>query len=158
MTELDIDLQLASEEPGIPDKTLFTNWVQAVLTDRNLDTAIMTIRIVDESEGQELNANYRDKHYPTNVLSFVFDLPPGVPEDEFSGHLGDLVICAPVVAKEALEQNKAVIDHWAHLVIHGTLHLIGFDHIEELEADKMELIETQILCKLDINDPYHIIK
>jgi probable rRNA maturation factor len=110
----------------------------------------LTLRIVDASESQQLNADYRDKNKPTNVLSFPFEAPEYIDMP----FLGDLVVCAIVVENEAKEQNKNISDHWAHLCIHGLLHLLGYDHIQEDEAEEMESIETSILAKLDIDDPY----
>ena len=97
------------------------------------------MRIVEEAESQELNGQYRGKDSPTNVLSFPFELPPGVPAEEMNFLLGDLVICAAVVASEAAQQNKDLYHHWAHMLIHGALHLLGFDHIESVEAEQMAL-------------------
>jgi probable rRNA maturation factor len=110
----------------------------------------VTLRIVDTIESRQLNLDYREKDKPTNVLSFAFE-PPEHIDMPF---LGDLVVCAAVVEKEAMEQNKQIIDHWTHLCIHGLLHLLGYDHINENEAQEMEGIETAILAKLNIDDPY----
>ena len=136
---------------------------RGVLRDR-LDEAELGIRIVDEVESAELNQTYRDKPGPTNVLSFPFempDLPEGFAtdeEDEISANLlGDLVICAPVVAREAAEQGKPEVVHWAHMVVHGMLHLLGYDHLEPAESAEMEEQERQILAGLGIVDPYAIV-
>ncbi|MGC9456687.1 MAG: rRNA maturation RNase YbeY [Halothiobacillaceae bacterium] len=110
----------------------------------------LTLRIVDEPEGRELNARWRDRDRATNVLSFPLDMPEHVDIP----YLGDLVICAPVVAREALEQGKALTAHWAHLCVHGTLHLLGHDHEQAEEADIMEALEVQILAVLGYPDPY----
>ena len=110
----------------------------------------ITVRVCDSCESQQLNKDYRGKDKPTNVLSFVFEAPAHIE----SPLLGDLVICAALVEREAIEQNKTVIDHWAHLCVHGLLHLLGYDHIEEEEALEMENLETQILAQLGIDDPY----
>ncbi|MFQ3249921.1 MAG: putative rRNA maturation factor [Glaciecola sp.] len=110
----------------------------------------LTLRIVDSEESQQLNADYRDKNKPTNVLSFPFEAPEHIDMP----FLGDLVVCAALVEKEAKEQNKLTINHWAHLCIHGLLHLLGYDHIEESEAQEMERIETAILERFNIDDPY----
>ena len=110
----------------------------------------LTIRVVDEEESQSLNSQYRGKDNPTNVLSFPFEAPAEIELDL----LGDLVICAPVVGKEATEQSKEEIAHWAHMVIHGTLHLQGYDHIEDEEAEAMEALEVKILSALGFPDPY----
>ena len=110
----------------------------------------MTVRIVDETESQQLNFDYREKDKPTNVLSFPFQCPPGIELPL----LGDLVICAGVVAQEATEQNKSLDAHWAHMVVHGSLHLLGFDHINDDDAAQMEAEEVTILQQLGFTNPY----
>nr|WP_256969536.1 rRNA maturation RNase YbeY [Crenothrix polyspora] len=127
-------------------------WVDSALEGIGHDTEIV-IRIVDEQESQALNEQYRHKQGPTNILSFPVDVPDGIELDL----LGDLVICAPVVAKEALEQQKALMDHWAHIVIHGVLHLLGYDHIDDSDADEMESKEIALLKQLHINNPYLLV-
>ena len=107
-------------------------------------------RITDAKTGRQLNRDFRGKDYATNVLSFPAEWPPGMR----SPMLGDLAICAPVVAREAREQGKAVRDHYAHMVIHGTLHLLGYDHIDEAEAERMETLETKLLAGIGIANPY----
>lgn len=146
---IDLDLQLASDANTIPDEAQFLLWVSAALSDRTTDSEI-TIRVVDETESQTLNREYRQKDKPTNVLSF----PAEVPEFIELPLLGDLVICAPVVEREAKEQRKRSNDHWAHMVIHGVLHLLGYDHIEDDEAEEMEALEIQRLNTLGIDSPY----
>jgi probable rRNA maturation factor len=151
MTEpsIELEVQRASGLASLPQTEDFERWARAALDD--IDRPIeLVIRIVDEPEGQELNQRYRGKENPTNVLSFTFDAPAGVGCD----HLGDLVLCAPVVVREAKEQGKLLNDHWAHLVIHGVLHLRGYDHQAEGEAKKMESREKTILQGLGIEDPY----
>lgn len=154
MTKVHIDLQVASDEKDLPQPPHFEQWVSAVLTaietEKPQATAEVSIRLVDKEESQTLNRDYRQKDKPTNVLSFPADIPDCIELPL----LGDLVICAPVVAQEACEQNKALADHWAHMVIHGTLHLLGFDHIEDDEADAMETLEIAILQELGIASPY----
>lgn len=108
------------------------------------------IRIVDADEGAALNERYRGKRGPTNVLSFPFAVPSGIP----NRLLGDLVICAPVVEREACEQGKSAEAHWAHMVVHGMLHLQGYDHVEEREAEIMEAREVEILSRLGVENPY----
>lgn len=144
-----IDLQVASESRSLPSEEQLTTWATAAVRDER-DEAEISIRIVDAEEGQELNNQWRQKDYATNVLSFPSDLPEelGLPL------LGDLVICAPVVEREADEQQKTLTSHWAHMVIHGTLHLLGYDHIEDDEAEAMEALETRIMKSLAFNDPY----
>ena len=146
---LTVDLQNACSASAIPPPTDFERWVAAALTDQR-EEAEVSIRLVDETESAALNFQYRHKNTPTNVLSFPADLPPelGLPL------LGDLVICADVVAREAQEQGKSATAHWAHMVIHGTLHLIGYDHIDESDAQTMEALEIDILEKLEFANPY----
>ncbi len=145
---LDLDLQLASEAADLPDRADFATWAELALEDE--PRRGLVIRLVDEAESRRLNRDYRGKDRPTNVLSFPFESPPGVPVE----HLGDLVICAPVVAREAAEQGKPPAHHWAHLVIHGVLHLRGFDHQTPEEAQHMEALERRLLARLGIPDPY----
>ena len=145
---LELDLQLATDASA-PSEAQFRQWCELALRQRSADSE-MTIRLVDEPEGRELNHTWRQKDYATNVLSFPFEAPPGIPMDL----LGDLAICAEVVTREATEQGKPLMDHWAHMVIHGTLHLIGFDHINEPDAVEMETLETELLASLNIADPY----
>lgn len=144
-----IDLQVVSKQQGLPSEADFKIWVVAALFEYK-QAAELTIRLVDEAEGTALNEQYRKRSGPTNVLSFPFEAPEGVELDL----LGDLVICAPVVMREAQEQEKTAQDHWAHLVVHGVLHLLGFDHIEASEAVEMESLEIKILKGLGISDPY----
>ncbi|MBV1930504.1 MAG: rRNA maturation RNase YbeY [Porticoccaceae bacterium] len=124
-------------------------WVEAAIADRK-DEAELSIRIVGTDEAAELNTQYRGKQGPTNVLSFPADLPEVVALPL----LGDIVLCAPLVLKEAREQGKSAQAHWAHLVIHGTLHLLGYDHIDKADAAQMEALETSILGSLNYPAPY----
>lgn len=145
-----IEIQAVFESAGQPDQQQIQLWVDAALEGYQHDTEIV-VRIVDEQESAELNEQYRHKSGPTNILSFPVDLPEGVELDL----LGDLVVCAPVLEKEALAQNKLLADHWAHIIVHGVLHLLGYDHIDETEAEQMESKEITILNKLNINNPYN---
>ncbi|MYM64661.1 rRNA maturation RNase YbeY [Pseudomaricurvus sp. HS19] len=145
--ELILDLQIASDCSDLPAEEQLQRWAAAAL---QKDEGEITVRIVDNAESQQLNSAYRGKDYPTNVLSFPADLPA---ELELP-LLGDLVICAPVVAAEAREQGKTAEAHWAHMVVHGTLHLQGYDHIDDRDADIMEALETQILVDLGYPPPY----
>jgi len=152
-----IDLQIACEQTKLPSKlpnqAQFQLWVDTALAtvSSNLEQEFeLTIRLVNNEESQQLNSQYRGKNKPTNVLSFPFEVPDGVELNL----LGDLIICIEVMKQEAEEQNKALFDHWAHLVVHGCLHLVGFDHISDSEALEMESIEITILAKLGINNPY----
>lgn len=145
-----IDIESNSQNQQIPALADIESWVSAALHSQDFETAEVSIYIVDEAEGQELNSQYRGKDYPTNVLSF----PADIAEEVGIPLLGDLVICAPVVEREAQEQNKALAAHWAHMLVHGTLHLIGFDHIDDDEAEQMESLETQIVTGLGYPAPY----
>ena len=146
-----LDLQLATEAKDLPDERQIQQWLDAAILPFQAEAEV-TVRIVDEAESQQLNFDYREKNKPTNVLSFPFECPPGIELPL----LGDLVICAQVVAKEAAEQNKTLSAHWAHMVVHGSLHLLGFDHINEEDATEMEAEEIQILAELGFADPYVI--
>ncbi len=149
----DVTVTYAAARKGVPSSASFRKWVAAALADRDAP-AEMAIRIVGADEGRKLNRTYRGKDYATNVLSFPAELPEGLPEDVELPLLGDLVICAEVVAREAAEQGKRPADHWAHLVVHGTLHLLGWDHEADDEAEAMEAREREILAGLGIADPY----
>ncbi|MEI6858430.1 MAG: rRNA maturation RNase YbeY [Shewanella sp.] len=147
--KLNLDLQVAIESKSLPSQADFELWVRITLRD-TMTQAELTIRIVDEAESQNLNSCYRGKNKPTNVLSFPFEAPPQIDIPL----LGDLIICAPVVELEARQQNKSLQTHWAHMVVHGCLHLIGYDHIQDAEAEKMESLETQLIESLGFNNPY----
>lgn len=147
---LTLDIQHACDTPNTPAPANMKAWATAALNGHR-EHAEMTIRIVDEAEGAELNLTYRGKRGPTNVLSFPFEPPPGIDDLEL---IGDLVICAPVVEREAIEQGKALAAHWAHMVVHGTLHLLGYDHLTEGQATEMEALETDILLGLGFSAPY----
>jgi probable rRNA maturation factor len=147
---LELDLQVASKADNIPSETQLRLWCEMGLRQRTADSE-MTIRLVDETEGRELNHTWRHKDYATNVLSFPADVPDELLDIPL---LGDLVICVPVVARESVEQGKALDAHWAHLVIHGCLHLLGYDHIDDDEAEEMEALERQLLAQLGYPDPY----
>lgn len=150
MTAL-IDYQLATQATSVPDLAQLECWVTAVLEQHPQESRHeVTIRIVDADESRALNADYRGKDKPTNVLSFPFEAPPGIELPL----LGDLVICQNVVAQEAQQQQKPLMQHYTHMVIHGTLHLLGYDHIEDDEAEAMEQLERLLLARFDIPDPY----
>jgi probable rRNA maturation factor len=145
----EIEIQTIYESPGQPDQQQIQLWVDTALAGFDQDTEIV-VRIVDEQESAQLNEQYRHKSGPTNILSFPVELPEGIELNL----LGDLVVCAPVLEKEAREQNKPLADHWAHIIIHGVLHLLGYDHLEDEEAELMENKEIAILNQLTINNPY----
>ena len=147
--KLELDLQTATEVETLPATEAFEGWVQRALEGRR-EAAELTIRLVDEEESQRLNREYRGKDRPTNVLSFPADLPSVIE----SPLLGDLVICAPVVMQEAQQQNKTAEAHWAHMVVHGVLHLLGYDHQNEQEAAEMEQTEAVLLGEMGFSDPY----
>jgi probable rRNA maturation factor len=148
MSELTVDLQNVYTGEGVPAEAQFQNWAQlAWLGD---EPSEVTIRIVDVPESQTLNHQYRGKDKPTNVLSFPFEAPAGITVPL----AGDLVICAPVVEEEARAQHKTPLAHWAHMVVHGMLHLQGYDHIEDEEAEVMEALEIRLLGQLGIGNPY----
>ncbi len=157
MTTLEVDwqntLDSSSDQPLLQQ---VQEWCEAALQDSG-DFEI-AIRIVGLDESQSLNHEYRDKNRPTNVLSFPFELPPGLPEEAMPKPLplGDLVICAPLVQSEAKAQGKTAEAHWAHLLIHGTLHLQGYDHIIDSEAEEMEELEREILSRFGYPDPYQV--
>ena len=146
---LDVSINYAVPRTGVPSAVSFRKWVAAALKSR-IREADLAIRIVDAREGRPLNRHYRGKDYATNVLSFPADLPAGVKMPL----LGDLVICAPVVAREAREQRKSPQAHYAHLTVHGVLHLLGWDHDDDKEAEAMEQLEREILAGLGLPDPY----
>lgn len=135
----------------IPHRSSFHSWINAALKSvRGRSDGEISLRIVDADEGQTLNRQYRERDYATNVLSFSVELPPGVKLPL----LGDLVICAPIIAREARDQGKSLRDHYAHMSIHGTLHLLGFDHQDDADAERMESLECRLLAELGIGDPY----
>ena len=144
-----IDLQNDDGLDGVPGKERFGEWVAAALQ-REYAGLEQTIRVVDEAEGRELNHRYRGKDSATNVLAFAYD-----GAELGYACLGDLVICAPLVAAEAAEQGKTSEAHWAHLVVHGMLHLQGFDHHDTAEAEEMERLEAKILGTLGYTNPYN---
>jgi probable rRNA maturation factor len=146
-----IQVQRAIRNVAAPTSNQFRQWASAALKDR-IPAAEITIRIVDEKEMLALNSTYRHKHKTTNVLSFPFSAPPDITLE--IPLLGDLVICAAVVKQEAIDQHKTETEHWAHMVVHGTLHLLGYDHEVPAEADIMEALETTILQQLGFDNPY----
>lgn len=146
---VEVDVQYAVMAYGVPSVSDIETWIGAVVRGRR-ENVQLTVRIVDEEEGTELNERWRQARGPTNVLSFPSEGLEAIAPDL----LGDVVICAPVVESEAREQGKSLTAHWTHMVIHGTLHLLGFDHVDEDHAREMELLEAQILKELGYSDPY----
>lgn len=146
MPNLNLSVQYVANQEGLPTRTQFKKWVTATL---RVDTEV-TIRVVDEEEGRMLNSTYRGKDYATNVLTF--------PLTEMPHLIGDIIICAPVVEAEAHAQNKSIEAHYAHLTVHGVLHLHGYDHITEPQAELMESLEVTILRKLGYANPYRILE
>jgi probable rRNA maturation factor len=150
MNQLELQLETKTVAlADLPSEAQFQTWIDATLADQTKQFEVV-VRLVDEPESQQLNREYRGKDSPTNILSFTFEVPDGLEINL----LGDLVICAPLVKKEALEQQKLLEHHWAHLVIHGVLHLRGYDHIDDEEAEEMESKEIEILQQLNIPNPY----
>ncbi|MGL5226428.1 MAG: rRNA maturation RNase YbeY [Aeromonas sp.] len=145
-----LDLQLAcASTDGLPTQAQLQSWLDGTILGFQPEAEV-TVRIVDEAESHELNLTYRGKDKSTNVLSFPFEAPPGMALPL----LGDLVICRQVVERESTEQSKPLQAHWAHMVVHGSLHLLGYDHIDDEEAEEMEQLERDIMQELGFSDPY----
>ncbi|OCG62861.1 rRNA maturation RNase YbeY [Gilliamella sp. wkB18] len=153
MSEIILDLQVATKDhQNLPTEKQIIKWLEVILP-QFMDSAEITIRIVDEQESQQLNSTYRHKDKPTNVLSFPFESPIEIAVPL----LGDLVICKQVVEVEAIAQHKSLTSHWAHMIVHGCLHLLGYDHILDEEAKEMENIEISIMQQLGFDDPYQLV-
>ena len=153
-----VDVQVAANLPDVPAESDVRDWLEKVIahlgvgTERELE---ISVKIVDEVEGRELNRQYRDQDRATNVLSFpAAEADMKDPPSDLPRALGDIVICGPVVAREASEQGKETPDHWAHLIVHGALHLMGYDHETNVEARQMEALETSILALGGVENPY----
>ena len=150
MSQVILDLQLACENnSGLPEESQFQAWLNAVIPQFQEESEV-TIRLVDEAESHDLNLTYRGKDKPTNVLSFPFEAPPGIEMPL----LGDLIICRQVVEQEARDQGKPLDAHWAHMVVHGSLHLLGYYNMEADVDEEMESLETEIMLALGYEDPY----
>jgi probable rRNA maturation factor len=161
-----IDVQIACSDSVVPDTAQLTGWAEGALHAARehlalapsqtilAEDAALTIRVVDEAESQALNNEYRGNDKPTNVLSFPFEMPEGLPADALAPMLGDLAICASVVQREAQQQHKSAEAHWAHMIIHGVLHLLGYDHIDDADAETMETLEIELLAELGYANPY----
>ena len=149
-----VDVFQACDDNTIPAADVVRNWIALAANAAGHSSDVeVSVRIVDADESRALNREYRGKDKPTNVLSFPAGRIEGLPDD-VPVQLGDIVVCASVVGEEAIEQDKAVADHWAHMLVHGTLHLMGYDHETDAEAAEMEALETQILMKSGLKDPY----
>ena len=155
---IDVAIQIASDSAGIPGEETIDSWVRRTIDAAGGDNASsleVAVRVVDEAEMRTLNSEYRSKDSTTNVLSFPAGAIEGLPDD-VPLTLGDIVICAPVVAREAAEQGKKANAHWAHMLVHGTLHLLGFDHVRPDEAAAMEALEVRILSQHGVANPYNL--
>ena len=153
-----VDVQVAMELPGVPAAPDIRRWLEYAVAEVGYDSGRqveLSVRIVDEAESRALNKRYRDRDNATNVLSFPLS-EEGLndPPAELPRTLGDIVICGPVVAREADEQGKTSADHWAHLLVHGALHLMGYDHETDDEAREMEALEARILAQAGVENPY----
>ena len=155
-----IEIQLAADEADEPPEPgQLRRWAEAALAALGRTDVALTVRVVGEEEGRVLNRDYRGRDHPTNVLSFAFDeTPPEARAELGATYLGDLAVCAPVVAREAREQGKPAAAHWAHMVVHGVLHLLGHDHHEPAAAAAMESRERSILATLGYADPYDTVR
>jgi len=160
---LDIDLQIALPDSTklsiyLPTIQNFEEWIRAALSTQtqlsHQKPIELTLRIVEAEESQNLNNEYRDKQKPTNILSFPSDVPDFISAQQETLYLGDLIICATVLLEEAQQQQKQIAHHWAHICVHGVLHLLGYDHVQEQEAEAMEGLERIILHNIDVDDPY----
>ncbi|AKS41847.1 rRNA maturation RNase YbeY [Wenzhouxiangella marina] len=145
---IEMEVQREVDDPALPDDEALRRWVEPVL--REEGAVMFNLRLVDQAEGWALNRQWRGKDYPTNVLSF----PASSPAIEGRRVLGDIVLCAPVIEREAVEQGKALEAHWAHLVVHGLLHLLGFDHTHAEQAEAMEAREIALMAELGFDNPY----
>lgn len=149
-----VDVFQACDDNTIPAADVVKNWIVLAANAAGHSSDVeVSVRIVDADESRALNREYRGKDKPTNVLSFPAGRFEGLPDD-VPVQLGDIVVCASIVGEEAIEQGKVVTDHWAHMLVHGTLHLMGYDHETDAEAAEMEALETQILMKSGLKDPY----
>jgi probable rRNA maturation factor len=150
---VDIQHHHAPQTTQLPEDSLLQRWTCAVLMHEQLPAAELTLRLVDEVEMQQLNVRYRGKNKPTNVLSFPANIPDGIELD--IPLLGDIILCVPVIEREAREQQKVLFAHWAHMVMHGVLHLLGYDHQDDKAADIMETKEIYLLQQCHYPNPYN---
>lgn len=151
---IDVEVDTTAQLPSVPSPEMFCRWAAATVAAAKMPTGDIAIRIVDRGEIQQLNRDYRHHDKPTNVLSFPFEMPTGIAE--LGLIIGDLAICAAVVTQEASDQGKPIDAHWAHMVVHGTLHLLGYDHIEDADAETMERLEIAVLAQLGFGNPYQV--
>ena len=149
-----VEIQWAVDATDAPDDSQLTTWARHAVQVADGVAGDITLRIVDEDEIRELNRDYRGKDKPTNVLSFPFEMPEGLPADAMPPLLGDVIICDSVVRQEANDQHKTLQAHWAHMVTHGVLHLLGYDHIDDNDAVVMESLEIRALAEQGFDDPY----
>ena len=152
-TNIEIDI---SNEDNLyaPDKNKLLECLEVVTTHHKISDAVVNVSIASNDEIQCINEQFRDKNKPTNIISFEFEKPDGLPDDVMDNFLGDIVIAPYVLESEAIEQHKTLQDHWCHIFIHGLLHLLGYDHIDDDEANIMETLEIELLNKLQISNPY----
>jgi len=151
-----VEIQIVSTSQSLPSREQFNQWVDLAIEPAR-QGADVVIRIVDKVESAELNQTYREKEGATNVLSFPFEMPDGIPAEALTGDiLGDLVICDAIVEQQAKQQEKPRMSHWAHMVIHGCLHLQGYDHVEPEQAVVMENLEIKLLNSIGIDNPYEV--
>lgn len=155
MDNLSLNIINDDEHP-IVGKNILIKCFELVADKHNITQAEVNVNIVSNDEIQHINKQFRNKDKPTNIISFEFDKPEGLPDDIVDDFLGDIVIAPKVLEQEAKEQNKTLENHWQHIFIHGLLHLLGYDHLDEQEAEEMENLEVELLAKLGINNPYFI--
>lgn len=149
-----VDVQVATERVEVPSDEDISLWVERAMGIAGANKVVeVAVRIVGHEEMQQLNSDFREQDKATNVLSFPAGDIKGLPDDA-ERPLGDIVVCAAVVSEEAAQQGKSVNDHWAHMIVHGTLHLLGYDHVDTADAEVMERLETQVLGDNGIADPY----
>ncbi|AXA33485.1 rRNA maturation RNase YbeY [Francisella adeliensis] len=154
--ESNLDLNIINDdEYPIPSTDKLLKCFELVTNHSGLELASVNVNIVSNDEIQQINSDFRNKDKPTNIISFEFEKPEGLPDEIANDFLGDIVIAPDVLKKEAIEQNKPLDNHWCHIFIHGLLHLLGFDHIENKQAEEMESLEIELLAKLNIANPYN---
>ena len=154
--EITVDVQFACDDADSPDAEIICGWVRIAVAEAGVEVsgdAEVLVRVVDIDEIRTLNRDYRDKDEATNVLSFPAGKIDGLPAEAVQT-LGDVVVCAAVVRDEAASQARELADHWAHMLVHGTLHLLGYDHMTDADAMELEGLETRILATQSVADPY----